>query len=117
MTDAEDVAVAVASGQGLDRLAARLTDPSLLAVVEAARQRLVPELSPSARRLLRKIGAFPGRSAAELREVAAIDGDFGAASSELLAAGLVESSRFEVADCWVRTARGTAVSRSLSPEA
>jgi hypothetical protein len=58
VSDAEAVAEAVATGQGLDALAARLTDPSLLAVVEAARRRLRPALTDEAVRLLRAVGAF-----------------------------------------------------------
>ena len=113
-TDAERVAEAVATGVGLERLAGSLTDPTLLAVVDAARRRLVPRLSDEAVRLLRAVGAFPGSSAQELRDVTLLDGrSFAAASRELLDGGLVEQTRFDVPDCWSRTARGAAVARSL----
>lgn len=113
-TDAERVAEAVATGTGLEALARTLTDPPLLAVVEAARRRLVPRLSDEATRLLRAVGAFPGSSAQDLRDVTLLDGPaFAAASRQLLDGGLVESTRFDVPDCWSRTARGAAVARSL----
>ncbi len=114
LDDAELVAVAVATGAGLAELAGRLTDPSLLAVVAAAQRRLAPALTSEARQLLRAIGAFPGRSAEELRtETSLDDAEFAAASRVLLDAGRVTSTRFAVPACWVRTARGTAVGRAL----
>lgn len=113
-SDAERVAEAVATGTGLDALEQQLTDPSLRAVVAAARARLVPQLSDEATRLLRAVGAFPGSGAQDLRDVTLLDAPaFQRASRELLADGLVESMRFDVPDCWVRTARGAAVARSL----
>jgi hypothetical protein len=67
--------------------------------------RLVPG-SPAAR-LLRAVSGFPGSSAAELAGLCLLDADaFAAAGGELLTAGLVTDSRFDVPDCWVRTDRG-----------
>jgi DNA-binding MarR family transcriptional regulator len=111
-TDAERVAEAVATGAGLDALAGSLTDPVLLAVVAAAQARLRPELSPEAWRLLRAVAAFPGSGAQDLRDVTLLDAaSFATASRELLAHGLVASTRFDVPDCWSRTAAGAALLR------
>ena len=73
---------------------------------------LVPN-SPLAR-LLRAIGAFPGRAGGELREVTLLDEDgFAAAARHLLDAGLVSSTRFDKPDCWTRTNRGSQAARLL----
>ena len=111
--DAARVAEAVATGTGLDALAASVTDPALLAVVQAALARLRPSLSPEGWRLLRAVAAFPGSSAQDLRDVTLLDRDgFAAASRELLDHDLVASTRFDVPDCWTRTAAGAALLRS-----
>ncbi len=123
---AERVAIALQDG-AYDEVAAALSallpspeTTALLAVVRAGQSRAaVPRLgggSPAAR-LLRAVGAFPGRNAAELRDVTRLDPEgFGAASRELLAAGLLTSTRFDKPDCWTRTARGTAAARLLGPD-
>ena len=112
-SDAERVAEAVATGRGLDALADSLTDPSLLAVVRAAQARLRPELTDEAWRLLRAVAAFPGSSGQDLRDVTLLDARaFAAASALLLSHGLVESTRFDVPDCWTRTAKGAALLRA-----
>lgn len=82
----------------------------LAQVAEAAIRRLsLPDLSPGARALLRRISAQPGSAAADLGGPE----DFAVASAELLEHGLVTSVRFELPDCWTRTARGAEVLRAL----
>ena len=84
-------------------VAATPVDPSLV---------LVPNSPPA--RLLRAIGAFPGRAGGELREVTLLDEDgFAAAARHLLDAGLVSSTRFDKPDCWTRTNRGSQAARLL----
>lgn len=88
---------------------------ALRAVLAAAE---VPQLttgSPAAR-LLRAVAGFPGSSAADLAALCLLDdAGFAAASGELLRAGLVTATRFDVPDCWVRTERGRRAA-ALLPE-
>ena len=86
--------------------------PPVAAVPVDASLVLVPNSPPA--RLLRAIGAFPGRAGGELREVTLLDEDgFAAAARHLLDAGLVSSTRFDKPDCWTRTNRGSQAARLL----
>ena len=95
---------------------------ALLSVVYAGQQSKAPvpdpdlvleDGSPEAR-LLRAIGAFPGREASELRGLTLLDeAAFSAAARQLLEGGLVTSTRFDKPDCWTRTTRGAQAARLL----
>lgn len=62
--------------------------------------------SPAAR-LLAAIAGFPGSGAEDLRDLCLMDdATFAAASTTLRGAGLVDSRRFDVPDCWVLTSAG-----------
>ena len=65
-----------------------------------------PEPGSPAARLLLVVSGHPGLSASELAELSGLGGQFAAASRELLATGLVTSTRFERSDCWSRTPAG-----------
>ena len=95
---------------------------ALLSVVHAGQQasasatdpELVLEPGSPAARLLRAIGAFPGREAGELRGLTLLDEPaYAAAARQLTEAGLVTSTRFEKPDCWTRTTRGAQAARLL----
>ena len=95
---------------------------ALLSVVHAGQQASAPPVDASlvlepgspAARLLRAIGAFPGREASELQGLTLLDeAAYGAAARQLTDAGLVTSTRFDKPDCWTRTTRGAQVARLL----
>lgn len=118
MTEAEDVVEALLSDAPLPALEAlHLTDPALREVRDAARARLAagPPSSP-ALELLVAVGRFPGLSRAELAARTGLAADVAAAAcTELLARGLVASSRHGRPDCWSRTAAGAALLRADRP--
>ena len=80
-----------------------------LRVLRRPSDRLEPG-SPAAALLL-AVSGHPGLSAAELGELTGVD--VAAAGRELLAAGLVTSTRFSRSDCWVRTSAGAAALATL----
>ena len=95
---------------------------ALLSVVHAGQQSNAAAADPDlalepgspAARLLRAIGAFPGREASELRGLTLLDdAAFAATARQLLEGGLVTSTRFDKPDCWTRTTRGAQAARLL----
>lgn len=115
MTEAEHLVDALLGPHPLAALDALvLTEPALLQVREAARRRLATTPpGAEALRLLRAVSRFPGLTRAELAEPSGLaQPELRAAADELLAKGLVTSTRFERSDCWSRTAAGAAALRA-----
>ena len=110
--------------RGLAGLAPGPEVTALLSVVAAGQRSTGPVNEPEpdlvlapdspAARLLRAIGAFPGRPASELRGLTLLDEpDFAVTARILIDTGLVTSTRFEKPDCWTRTTRGAQAARLL----